>query len=56
MRLLKCFLLGSTLLLPSLASAQDLVEDTFIFPTEEDERAGPAAPRMVNAGDGAVTY
>jgi len=41
------------LLLPVAAAAQDVVEDTFLFPADGDERLGQAAPRLVAVGDGA---
>jgi len=56
MRLLKSFLFLFLflfpLLVPSLAAAQDLVEDTFLFPLDDvDQWDGEHAPRMVSAGD-----
>ena len=52
MRRLKRFILLSTLLLPAAAAAQDVIEDTFLFPADGDERVGQAGDRLVFEGDG----
>jgi len=49
---LKLSLVLPTLLLPGLAAAQDVVEDTFTFPAAADDRVGRAGDRLVFEGDG----